>query len=193
MDNGWKELGASWLSAITRISRSRRVELNHSIVNMLLISPLLTIPAFVAQGFRHLCYFHYESQMLRILLKCHFLHEAFLPAGVRVLLPSATSCPYKYRPAVRSLFPMGLLLRSIHSLCEPPHHVYKRTNRNSATPHNSLKVMRLRRGTPGFCAPGACSFLHTNGSQSGVPGAEASLSTGEFVRNRSSQVPPETC
>lgn len=146
------------------------------------------------KGSRHLCYFHYESQVLRILLKFNFLHEASLPAGLRVsfyllLRPALT----KSRPAVRSLFPMGLLLRSIHSLCEPPHHVYKRTNRNSATSHNSLKVMRLRRGTPGFCAPGACSFLHTSGSQSGVPGAEASSSTGEFVRNRSSQVPPETC
>lgn len=52
VDHGWKELCASWLSAVAHISSSKRLEVNQNIVNMLLITPLLNITEYVAQGFK---------------------------------------------------------------------------------------------------------------------------------------------
>ena len=47
-----EKLGASWLSAITHISRFRRVNVNQDTVKYALIAPLLNSPGFVAQGFK---------------------------------------------------------------------------------------------------------------------------------------------
>ena len=63
----WKELGAFWLPAITHISSFRWVEVNQNILQYVCNCSRTQEPrGLLLKGSKHLCDYHFDSQMLFI-------------------------------------------------------------------------------------------------------------------------------